>query len=99
MPGAVPVGERFCFRTTQCPGDNVPACYGGGWQVLGLKPKFPPGARNKATLAVEALLDGEAETITRKAIELAKAATGPRCGSVLIGLRHPAKTAPRPPRR
>src|SRR3954469_3062295 len=22
MPGAGPVGERFCFRTTQCPGDN-----------------------------------------------------------------------------
>jgi hypothetical protein len=29
--------------------------------------------RNKTTLAVEALLDGEAETLTRKAIELAKA--------------------------
>lgn len=32
----------------------------------------PKGARNKATLAAEVLLDGEAETITRKAIELAK---------------------------
>ena len=31
----------------------------------------PSGARNKATLAVEALLDGEAENITRKAIERA----------------------------
>jgi hypothetical protein len=31
------------------------------------------GTRNKTTLAVEALLDGEAETITRKAIELATA--------------------------
>jgi hypothetical protein len=31
----------------------------------------PAGARNKTTLAVEALLDGEAETLTRKAIELA----------------------------
>jgi hypothetical protein len=30
------------------------------------------GTRNKTTLAVEALLDGEAETITRKAIQLAK---------------------------
>jgi hypothetical protein len=30
----------------------------------------PKGARNKATLAAEALLDGEAEAITRKAIEL-----------------------------
>jgi Family of unknown function (DUF5681) len=33
----------------------------------------PRGARNKTTLAIEALLDGEAETITRKAIDLAKA--------------------------
>lgn len=32
----------------------------------------PKGARNKATLAVEALLDGEAEELTRKAIEIAK---------------------------
>ncbi len=32
----------------------------------------PVGARNKATLAMEALLDGEAETITRTAIEKAK---------------------------
>src|SRR3954470_5302391 len=33
----------------------------------------PPGARNRATQAIEALLDGEPETITRKAIEMAKA--------------------------
>jgi Family of unknown function (DUF5681) len=33
----------------------------------------PKGTRNKTTLAVEAPLDGEAETLTRKAIELAKA--------------------------
>ena len=33
----------------------------------------PKGARNRATLLAEALLDGEAEAITRKAIELAKA--------------------------
>ena len=32
----------------------------------------PKGARNKATLAVEALLENEAEALTRKAIELAK---------------------------
>ena len=32
----------------------------------------PPGARNRATLAAEALLDGEAEALTRKAIERAK---------------------------
>ncbi len=33
----------------------------------------PKGARHKATLAAEALLDGEAEALTRKAIDLAKA--------------------------
>jgi flavoprotein len=32
----------------------------------------PQGSRNKTTLAVDALLDGEAETLTRKAIEKAK---------------------------
>jgi Family of unknown function (DUF5681) len=32
----------------------------------------PKGCRNAATLAMEALLDGESETLTRKAIELAK---------------------------
>lgn len=31
----------------------------------------PPGTRNKATRDLEALLDGEAERITRKAIDLA----------------------------
>lgn len=33
----------------------------------------PKGSRNRTTLAAEALLDGEAEAITRKAIEKAKA--------------------------
>lgn len=31
----------------------------------------PKGTRNKATLALEALLDGEGEAITRKAVEMA----------------------------
>ncbi len=35
-------------------------------------PGRPQGARNKVTLAVEKLLDGEAETLTRKAIKKAK---------------------------
>src|SRR5215467_14292404 len=33
----------------------------------------PAGCRNKATIALEALLDGEGEAMTRKAIELALA--------------------------
>ena len=32
----------------------------------------PRGSRNKATLAIEALMEGEAEAITRKAVEKAK---------------------------
>ena len=32
-----------------------------------------PGTRNRATMAAEALLDGEAEALTRKAIEMAMA--------------------------
>ena len=32
----------------------------------------PKGARNRATLAAEQLLDGEADALTRKAIDLAK---------------------------
>jgi hypothetical protein len=32
----------------------------------------PQGSRNRATLAIEALLDSEGETLTRKAIEMAK---------------------------
>jgi translation elongation factor EF-Tu-like GTPase len=32
----------------------------------------PQGSRNKATIALEALLEGESEAITRKAIEMAK---------------------------
>jgi hypothetical protein len=35
-------------------------------------PGRPKGARNRATVAVEAMLDGEAEAITRVAIDLAK---------------------------
>ena len=37
----------------------------------------PKGSRNKTTLAVEALLEGDAEAITQKAIELAKEGDGP----------------------
>ncbi|KLK89432.1 hypothetical protein AA309_31485 [Microvirga vignae] len=34
-------------------------------------PGRPKGSRNRATLALEVLLDGEAEAITRKAVEMA----------------------------
>jgi Family of unknown function (DUF5681) len=54
----------------------------------------PKGARNKTTLAVEALLDGEAETLTRKAIELAKAGDLAALGCASTGLLRLGKTAP-----
>ena len=37
----------------------------------------PKGARHRVTVAAETLLEGEAEAITRKAIELAKGGDGP----------------------
>jgi hypothetical protein len=47
----------------------------GTWQkgVSGNRAGEPPGARHKATLAAEALLEGEAEALSRKAIQLALA--------------------------
>ncbi len=60
------------------PGENTPEDTPEG----GLRPPWKPGqsgnpegrpkgSRNKATLAAEALLDGEAEALSRKAVELA----------------------------
>lgn len=43
-----------------------------GGQFAPGNPGRPRGARHKVTLAVEALLDGDAESITKKAITLAK---------------------------
>src|SRR4051795_2886313 len=37
----------------------------------------PKGTRHRVTMAAEILLEGEAEAITRKAIEMAKAGDGP----------------------
>jgi hypothetical protein len=51
----------------------------------------PKGARHKATMAAEALLDGEAKALTRKAIEKALAL---RSGSASSGSSLPARIAP-----
>ena len=40
----------------------------------------PRGARHKTTLAIEALLEGQHEALTQKAIDLALAGDGPRLG-------------------
>ena len=54
----------------------------------------PKGARNKTTLVIEALLEGEAEELTRKAIEMAKAGDGPALRMCLDRLAPPRKDAP-----
>jgi hypothetical protein len=54
----------------------------------------PKGARNKATLAVEALLDGEAENITRKAVEMALTGDGPAMRLCLERLMPARKDSP-----
>jgi Family of unknown function (DUF5681) len=56
------------------------------------------GTRNKTTLAVMALLDGEAETITRKAIQLAKEGDLTALRLCLDRIAPPRKDRPRAPR-
>ena len=57
-------------------------------------PGRPKGARHKTTLAIEALLEGEAEALTRKAIELAKEGDGPALRLCLDRLVPPRRDAP-----
>ena len=52
------------------------------------------GTRNRTTLAIEALLAGEAEELTRKAIEMAKEGDGPALRMCLDRLAPPRKDAP-----
>ena len=54
----------------------------------------PKGALNKATLASQALLDGEAEVLTRKAVELAKAGNPMALRLCLERLLPPRKDRP-----
>jgi hypothetical protein len=54
----------------------------------------PQGSRNKATLAIELLLNGEAEAITRKAIEMALEGDGPAMRLCLDRIFPPRKDRP-----
>jgi hypothetical protein len=56
----------------------------------------PPGARNKTTRFIETMLDGEAEDIMRKAIELAKQGNGIAIRVCLERLCPPRKDSPTP---
>jgi hypothetical protein len=54
----------------------------------------PKGARNKATQAVLALLEGEAQALTRKAIEMALAGDGVALRLCLDRIAPPRKDSP-----
>lgn len=54
----------------------------------------PKGSRNATTRLVEAMFEGEAEEVARKAIELAKAGDGPVLRAVLDRLAPARKDAP-----
>ena len=54
----------------------------------------PKGARNRTTMAIEALLEGEAEELTRKAIDMAKEGDGPALRMCLDRLAPPRKDSP-----
>jgi hypothetical protein len=54
----------------------------------------PKGARNKATQAVLALLEGEGEALTRKAIEMALAGDGVALRLCLDRIAPPRKDSP-----
>jgi hypothetical protein len=54
----------------------------------------PKGSRNKTTLAMEALLDGEADAIVRKAIEKAKEGDGTALRMCLERIVPPRKDRP-----
>ena len=54
----------------------------------------PKGTRNRTTLALEALLDGEAEALTRKAIEMALTGDGAAMRLVMDRILPPRKERP-----
>ncbi len=56
----------------------------------------PRGSRNKTTLAIEALLDGEAEALTRKPIERALAGDGVALRLCLDRIAPPRRDRPTP---
>ena len=74
------------------PRKNAPKTRGKPFQPG--NPGRPKGARHKATLAAEALLDGEAEALTRKAIERALEGDGVALRLCLERIVPPRKDRP-----
>jgi len=69
-------------------GRNTDGTFGKG------NPGKPKGARHKATQAALALLDGEAEALTRKAVDMALAGDGTALRLCLERIAPPRKDAP-----
>lgn len=69
-------------------GRNTDGTFGPG------NPGKPKGTRHKATQAALALLDGEAEALTRKAVELALAGDGAALRLCLERIAPPRRDAP-----
>lgn len=57
-------------------------------------PGRPKGSRHKTTLAIQALLDGEAEALTRKAVDMALEGDGTALRLCLERIVPPRKDAP-----
>lgn len=73
---------------TRKSGRNTDGTFGPG------NPGKPKGARHRATQAVLALLDGEAERITRKAVEMALEGEGTALRLCLERIAPPRRDAP-----
>jgi hypothetical protein len=69
-------------------GRNTDGTFGPG------NPGKPKGTRHKATQAALALLDGEAEALTRKAVEMALAGDGAALRLCLDRIAPPRRDAP-----
>jgi hypothetical protein len=63
-------------------------------KFAGGNPGRPKGARHKTTLAIQALLDGEGEALTRKAIDMALAGDTTALRLCLERIAPPRKDAP-----
>ena len=75
--------------------NNAPNTYTGArGRFRPGNPGRPKGARHKTTLAIEAILEGEAEALTRKAVELAKTGDTTALRLCLERLAPPRKDRP-----
>ncbi len=86
--------DKNSERTTQEQRKAVSGGFAPG--VSGNPSGRPKGARNKTTIAVEALLEGEAEALTRKAIERALAGDGLALRLCMDRIAPPRRDRPTP---